>query len=439
MKKIFTFIVVLACCTMVHAQCLDMDGIRTVYMTCDTVTHDDMPDGLTASMLVPGFESLEIPFEDVTTNDFGYKWALTKDYQDPETGFMLDKGYYKFLTVNTGTLNFTSGIAGMTRVKKVVLYCLGLPNAKNEALGINHADLSTGRLQARYNTTTPGEENSYVPLSNEAYREIKVATKTVKNEEDWSKYIYTYPNFLDYACTNVTGDEYDPRYVSINSLFKITYDLTGNVDTKALEEIMDWGEGHNGSEYLNLNIDGMTEANIAYYFAEHGKCSSSVDPATYAKAADAATGYNCFDKKWGPKVKWDETIPIQIKVKNRIILAGITFISDEDGMKWYGHANDPGANWIGNPNLCDGEYYGNPDPSMDPEKPWGKSVGPDPAGKLGDANEDGAVDVADITAIASHILGTTPTPFNAQNADVNSDGSIDVADITGVAGIILAN
>lgn len=55
----------------------------------------------------------------------------------------------------------------------------------------------------------------------------------------------------------------------------------------------------------------------------------------------------------------------------------------------------------------------------------------------GDANGDGNVDVSDITAIASHILGTTPTQWNADNADANSDGNIDVSDITATATIIL--
>ncbi|MDO5447883.1 MAG: carbohydrate-binding domain-containing protein [Prevotellaceae bacterium] len=59
------------------------------------------------------------------------------------------------------------------------------------------------------------------------------------------------------------------------------------------------------------------------------------------------------------------------------------------------------------------------------------------AGIIGDANNDGFVDVADITSIASHILGTTPEGFSAENADVNGDGTIDVADITGTAQIIL--
>lgn len=56
---------------------------------------------------------------------------------------------------------------------------------------------------------------------------------------------------------------------------------------------------------------------------------------------------------------------------------------------------------------------------------------------LGDANEDGTVDVADITTIASYILGMNPSPFNMANADVNKDGVIDVADITLTAAKIL--
>lgn len=58
---------------------------------------------------------------------------------------------------------------------------------------------------------------------------------------------------------------------------------------------------------------------------------------------------------------------------------------------------------------------------------------------LGDANEDGKVDVADITTIAAFILGQNPPKFNRMNADVNKDGKIDVADITSTASKILSN
>ena len=56
---------------------------------------------------------------------------------------------------------------------------------------------------------------------------------------------------------------------------------------------------------------------------------------------------------------------------------------------------------------------------------------------LGDANDDGTIDVADITAIAAYILGQETSQWNATNADANEDGNIDVADITAVASIIL--
>ncbi|MDO5447102.1 MAG: rhamnogalacturonate lyase, partial [Prevotellaceae bacterium] len=61
------------------------------------------------------------------------------------------------------------------------------------------------------------------------------------------------------------------------------------------------------------------------------------------------------------------------------------------------------------------------------------------AAPLGDANDDGVVDVADITTIAAFILGNEPDIFNMVAADANEDGNIDVADITATANIILIN
>ena len=56
---------------------------------------------------------------------------------------------------------------------------------------------------------------------------------------------------------------------------------------------------------------------------------------------------------------------------------------------------------------------------------------------LGDANDDGVVDVADITTIAAYILGKPIEVFNATNADANCDNVIDVSDITTTAATIL--
>lgn len=55
----------------------------------------------------------------------------------------------------------------------------------------------------------------------------------------------------------------------------------------------------------------------------------------------------------------------------------------------------------------------------------------------GDANMDNEVDVADIVAIANHILSNNQEKFSTEAADYDNDGIIDVADIVNVANHIL--
>ena len=56
---------------------------------------------------------------------------------------------------------------------------------------------------------------------------------------------------------------------------------------------------------------------------------------------------------------------------------------------------------------------------------------------LGDPNNDGSIDVVDITMIANHILGNNPENFIVAAADVDVDGTVDVNDIISIANIIL--
>ncbi len=56
---------------------------------------------------------------------------------------------------------------------------------------------------------------------------------------------------------------------------------------------------------------------------------------------------------------------------------------------------------------------------------------------LGDADGNGVVDNADAVAILRHLVGSTPTNFNPQNADVNADGTIDNADAVAILRIIV--
>jgi arabinogalactan endo-1,4-beta-galactosidase len=48
----------------------------------------------------------------------------------------------------------------------------------------------------------------------------------------------------------------------------------------------------------------------------------------------------------------------------------------------------------------------------------------------GDVNDDGVVDIADVTTLIDYLLGNDIHPFNNANADVNQDTGIDIADVT---------
>ena len=59
--------------------------------------------------------------------------------------------------------------------------------------------------------------------------------------------------------------------------------------------------------------------------------------------------------------------------------------------------------------------------------------------KLGDVNEDGFVNIADVTTLIDYLLGATPSPFNTTAADVDTNGDINVADVTALIDLILTN
>ena len=64
-----------------------------------------------------------------------------------------------------------------------------------------------------------------------------------------------------------------------------------------------------------------------------------------------------------------------------------------------------------------------------------------PAGKKGDVNNDGNINVADVTALINHVLSqdyTDSDTFNSWNADINEDGSWTVADVTALINLVLS-
>ena len=57
--------------------------------------------------------------------------------------------------------------------------------------------------------------------------------------------------------------------------------------------------------------------------------------------------------------------------------------------------------------------------------------------EYGDVNMDGEINVKDVVAVSSHIMGNKPSPFNALCADTNGDGDVNVKDVVGISNYIM--
>ena len=55
----------------------------------------------------------------------------------------------------------------------------------------------------------------------------------------------------------------------------------------------------------------------------------------------------------------------------------------------------------------------------------------------GDADNDGLINILDVSTIINYILNKNPSPFSFTNADVNGDGLMNIVDVTEVINIIL--
>ena len=56
---------------------------------------------------------------------------------------------------------------------------------------------------------------------------------------------------------------------------------------------------------------------------------------------------------------------------------------------------------------------------------------------FGDVNNDGDLNISDVMATVSHILGDTPQNFSEDAADVNGDGAINITDVMSMVDAIL--
>ena len=96
----------------------------------------------------------------------------------------------------------------------------------------------------------------------------------------------------------------------------------------------------------------------------------------------------------------------------------------------YKNTND----WNKFPNIVE---YDPDNPPTDPDKLYPVSGHNIVEDLIGDANNDGKVNVADIVAIVNHLNGDTPANFNLKQADADNNNEVNMADVEAVARIIM--
>lgn len=446
-----------------------------IYMTTDTVKYyQDQESGevtvypWTATTMSEGLTTAGFPIQKTDTKDLDYVYAFRNDYTDPLTGFTIKKGYYRAPIIDNGNMQMYGGTGtetehGYTNLKGIVLYFVGLPQTwVTSPVEVNHMDFPTGRVFAQYNDPETGAK-----VSNLAYREIHASMSKTNTDGGTafisptdSNLVYGLPKFMGYKPhASADGTSIDPRLVTYDQPFKLVVWLDNRIDEKKVDTATEFQvreiEGVKGEkgEWTDHYADNKVEDEMEYYFGDLTEQNPYWNEPEKL-GTDCTTGRNCVTNTWSRKLTWTSSTPVAWGVKKRMVLIGATMISGSDYLPPM-HINTS-LGQSAELAMGAGEAYGsNPDNEYFPattekidagnafsDRPYLRTdfVGPGgaPTGLKGDANADGTVDVADITAIASYILGTTPTSWNADNADVNSDKVIDVADITAAATIILA-
>lgn len=356
MKKLFTLTMLLVFGLAVYAQdnAYTLTKNRVIYLTCDTIYYDeqfpDEPIEWSANFLQNPFNAAGMAISGTDATDWNYQVAFRNDYTDPETGFTINKGYYKGITLMEDKLclygEFFGGDGtehnysnGYKNLKKAILYFVPLPNAKCTTYGYNYAHdrlpSNGGRIEAQYMNADGTAK------SNNAYRDATVGTKVlysgtpceVSTEHPdgflWDEYLYDLSNCaLNYEALSddAFASGYNAALVTFDQPFKLAVDLSNALRSTRYEDLLAEGKKE---DFVSLGLDGLTEAEMSYYFAEAGDSNPTTDnpDADYT----SASGYNKYTDKWGKKVSWSADTPIRIAIKRRLYLIGIGLVCGTEG------------------------------------------------------------------------------------------------------------
>lgn len=336
MKKIFT----LAAASLI-AMSASADNVVTkldknyvIYMTNDTTTskmqivedeetgeevEKQAPVYWTGGDMVNAFNKCGMPLTGTSSTQTQYKFTVRNDYKDAKTGFDMPAGAYRGIFVD-GTIDIKGAIGennlvGFSNIKSVVLYFAPIPQTWVPTMGISHQDYPTGRVQAKY---VDADGNA---ISNQSYREAHINQSAGATDSDAQ--IIKNTDIL-----NFYRAPEKPLEITIDQPYKVEVNLQNKLDGTDYNELFQ-NPTNKQSEYANFICEkGTTEGEMSYYFAETGKCPYSYDN---EGSGDSASGYDCFNQKWGPKVAWTPETIVQFGIKKRMYLFGIAIVSATEG------------------------------------------------------------------------------------------------------------
>ena len=375
MKKIYLLAALAAIFpTLVSANnyATKLENTQVYYLTNDTITikeamvenEDTGEEELQkietfwmGSNLSSAYKAVGLPLSGASSTKTNYIVRTRKNYTDAETGFSMPAGFYRGIFVD-GTMSLSGYVkdeneienymVGFQNVKAMVLYFVPIPTAWKSDGSISHQDYPTGRVQARYmSLENTGEVVGGTALSNQAYREVHIDMNADPQGTDDREFKGT-------KVCGFTRDEENPRHITIDQVYKLKVNLDNQLDGAAYESIFatdyssaDWEiyGGIKKSEFANLmcETDGY-ESEMNYYFADVNTTRPYTKSATYSSCA---TGYDCYENKWGVKLPWSAETIMQLEIKKRMYLAGYAIICDGEGStsKYLNTSESASAAW----------------------------------------------------------------------------------------------
>lgn len=378
MKKIYLFAAAAAICSMqasaqetqtVQNFATMLQNNQVYYLTTDTCTIQDVlaEDEATGEPITvkketfwnsnnikKAYEALNLPSKKMaSSSNYNLQFRTRKNYVDPETGFNMPAGFYRGYDMLKNSLELSGYVTeetylvGFQNVKSLILYFAPMPSfweGTNWSIYLN--DYPTGRVQARYMTMEDGNVGG-TALSNQAYREIHISQ--TKNEYEKNGLAYTDATTL--TC-GFARDPEDGRKFTIDQVYKVKVNLDNQLDGAAYEGI--FASETKKAEFANLMCEtNGYESEMSYYFADVNTTRPNTDNAAYSSSA---TGYDCYENKWGVKLPWSSETIMQLQIKSRLILAGYAIICGTEGAStlYMNAADGKSAAWA-----SEGKAYGN--------------------------------------------------------------------------------